>query len=608
MSAAQLILGSVDLLGMDGYEALGDDGSWGSPQPIDVTLQSLLQDGSVVVTQGYDNREVSLRVRLTGSDSAELASLESTLFAEVGKRNTLTYVPPDGWGPASVFEVVTSRLEHTLDDVAEVMSCERTYGLTLVCEPFARSADQFTVVGATVSDPAPTPPPPTTITDGVSGTNWTVHTAKPTTYGGVAFSTNPILQLGYNKRDVKTTHVYEYTATFSVGQQKYLAIDWDMRGEYASMSDISPAVMLNNAANSTTGGTSLLRVGQMASPTNPGYTRTLWAIPSSIATVTRIRITSTMQAYGPDATWNSYERGIAVRLIQLTSQPLSSGTARQKTMTITVPGSAPTVGSLQVSHSTTALGDLLAYSWADSGCGYTPPMRGFRVSGGTLTVDSSAYSGAYDSLGAPVTYERSTQQVPMGLYVIYARLRLDNGASATVQIDASTLIGGNQLPGSAVTSKQLISGTIGAWKIVPIGRMMLPTVDAGSNGTLRLVVSNGGPSALSLDEIYLCNATIGRATVVNAGTLGTTPTPGAAPSTIWINSPTTDSPRPSVTAGVATDGSDAYNIESLVSSSQPHRWEPPSVSVFTACNALDATTTLTGYPRWHTHAADDQAA
>jgi hypothetical protein len=34
--------------------------------PIEVAVKSWLQDGSIVVTQGYDNRTVTLRVRLRG--------------------------------------------------------------------------------------------------------------------------------------------------------------------------------------------------------------------------------------------------------------------------------------------------------------------------------------------------------------------------------------------------------------------------------------------------------------------------------------------------------------------------------------------------------------
>src|SRR5690349_7353347 len=97
-----LVFGSFDLV--DTYssdysvETLGEGTDWGSPEPIEQVIASLLQDGSIVVTQGYDNRTVTIRVIITASDSAALADAEAALFAEIGKANTLTYTPIDGFG------------------------------------------------------------------------------------------------------------------------------------------------------------------------------------------------------------------------------------------------------------------------------------------------------------------------------------------------------------------------------------------------------------------------------------------------------------------------------------------------------------------------------
>jgi len=600
----QLTLGALDLLGENDYgfiEALGDDGTWGAPQPIEVTLQSLLQDGSIVVTQGYDNREASLRVRLRASDSAALASLEAMLFAEIGKRNSLTWTPPDGWGPPTVFEVITSHMEHTFDDLSEALRSERVYGITFTCEPFARSAEPFTVVGATTSDPStPTPPPPTTVSTGSSTTNWT-SSAGPTTVAST-LSSNPLLRMAYNKNAVQSQHVYEYTAIMSVGSQRYLVLDWAISGVAAYMVSTSPAVEIFGASAGGSVDVSLVRVAQMLSPDNSGYTRTLWQIPDNVVTISRIRFTATMATLALNATKDTWGRGFSIRLVQLASQALSSGTSRQKVMSVSVPGSAPMVGSLQVSHPSTPLGDLLVYSWADDGSGYAPPLRPRCSSKAAGSADPSLYSGEQNPLSSPIVYRVPMNQLPRGLYVFYARLKRVTAGTVTVKVDGTARTASDvSLLTSPTVSRSVALTT--DWQIVPLGRMQLPTADV-TGGYEEISVSTAtNDGAVFVDEVYACNVTIGRTTIVSAASMG-----AGGPLNVWVNSPTTDIPRPSVTAGVQPDGSDAYNIEAQTTCEDPHRWQPPSVNVFTACAALDATTTLTGYARWHTHAADDSAA
>jgi hypothetical protein len=326
-----------------------------------------------------------------------------------------------------------------------------------------------------------------------------------------------------------------------------------------------------------------------------------------VASLSRLRFDMALNATNAKTT-TYYQRGFSVRQVGLSSASLSSGTTRQKTMSLAVPGSAPTVGSLQVSHPSTALGDLLIYSWRDDGCGYAPPMRQFRRSGGTVTTDAALYSGASDLLNTDLVYRVPASQVPAGLYVLYARLKRATSGTSAIKTWADTIAsdGATFLPTGGTTVTQTLTLTT-SWKIVPLGRVMLPTVESPA-GFVQLLLSDEGDTGVSIDELYLCNATIGRTTLVSAGSLGTTPTVGGAPSTVWVNSPTTDKPYGSIMGGVAADGSDSYNMRGLVSADQPHRWVPPTVAVFTACAALDATTTLSGYAHWHTHAGTADGA
>jgi hypothetical protein len=130
---------------------LADDATWGNPQPIEVAVKSLLQDGSIVATTGHDNREAFIRLTLKASDGIGLALAEQAVNAEVGRLNTLTWTPPDSFGPPTVFEVVTSSLEHTFDDMDE-LRLQRTYGLRLVCQPFARSVDETTATALAAAE------------------------------------------------------------------------------------------------------------------------------------------------------------------------------------------------------------------------------------------------------------------------------------------------------------------------------------------------------------------------------------------------------------------------------------------------------------------------
>jgi hypothetical protein len=136
-----LLLGAFDMTRSDGTtRVLADSTSRGNPVSLEVTVKTWLQDGAVMVTQGHDNREVNVRLRVFGTDLTALSTLEAALFLELEKPNTLTWTPANG--PASVFVVVTSSLDFIDEQVAneEQVTPWRTYSVRLVCEAFVRSA------------------------------------------------------------------------------------------------------------------------------------------------------------------------------------------------------------------------------------------------------------------------------------------------------------------------------------------------------------------------------------------------------------------------------------------------------------------------------------
>src|SRR5690349_20716790 len=111
VGAARLDLGDLDLVNADGgfesfwFGVTGEDLDFGEPQPIDVTLSSLMVDGSRTVTTRHENRTIALRVQVHAPDGLGLADGEAALTALEGARTTLSWTPPDGYGPTSVFRV-----------------------------------------------------------------------------------------------------------------------------------------------------------------------------------------------------------------------------------------------------------------------------------------------------------------------------------------------------------------------------------------------------------------------------------------------------------------------------------------------------------------------
>jgi hypothetical protein len=67
----QLVLGAFNLTDWTGAtyatSVIAEGTSKGAPVPLEQAVKSWLQDGSIVVTQGYDNRTVTLRVKIRAS-------------------------------------------------------------------------------------------------------------------------------------------------------------------------------------------------------------------------------------------------------------------------------------------------------------------------------------------------------------------------------------------------------------------------------------------------------------------------------------------------------------------------------------------------------------
>lgn len=177
MSQHRWDFGPLDLVGADGvgdggfwFETLADGFDLGSPEAVRVVLATLAADGEDERIQRHNNRQVTFTVQVCAYDAEGLALGERALGLEVGGVNTLTWLPPDDFGDASVFDVRTSVMRFDMRDLDLLEKVQRAaYTVTLTCSPFARPELPTTVAlsyGTATSG--------TVMDAGSSTTNWSV--------------------------------------------------------------------------------------------------------------------------------------------------------------------------------------------------------------------------------------------------------------------------------------------------------------------------------------------------------------------------------------------------------------------------------------------------
>lgn len=178
--SAQLTLDELDLLPVDpraalerdGYyfEAGSDDTTWGNAPAIVSSVLSEMFEGAAVEVTGYEGATATIKVRIVGQDSAAIA-IGAAMLVKVCRREAmkaLTYSPPDGTSPPTVFDVLVATPNHELDEFDETLP-RRAYELKLYLKPFSRSADLVTIPAVTITTAAPTI---ASIDTGSSTTGW----------------------------------------------------------------------------------------------------------------------------------------------------------------------------------------------------------------------------------------------------------------------------------------------------------------------------------------------------------------------------------------------------------------------------------------------------
>lgn len=553
----------------------------GAPENEATPLASFIQDGDVELSSRAGNRTIQFDLTIEGVNLTAMATAEAALIAETERLlNTLTLDPGDS-APAAVYEVFRGQVRLARDDDGEIARLRR-YAVTVRALPFPRSATE-TVTAALPATGTTT----TLVNDGSATTNWTgavngVVTAPSVVSGAVGITTAAL--------SGAVTIALTYTASITTSATKILVHDW---------SGATAADTLRAYGD----GTELTKIAEGASPT-AGFTRTYFLVgaAASIA-VLRLDMLSPDLSTIVNGPTVAAPRSFYVDNINRTDVNPGVGSARQTLRTIPVGGSARSPSAIAIEHGTSSLGDVLAYFWPATNTGYSPPLRQYRVSGGTVTTDATMVSGARETLtGSPVTFDIPARTLASGRYLLVARL--NTGVFPTLTYTVSTRVNSTTV-GAVQTYSKTWAG-VTSYEIVTIGRVSLPTVDlpATTSGVVRITLAS---TVGSYDEVWLLNTDIGQLIQVACGTAAAAS--GGPAKRVFIEPATPAVPRPTIRIGHASDRSDSYypsaltGVGTLTALEYPQLTPPFVNALLVTTNALDASLTQRGYRRWHTNPA-----
>jgi hypothetical protein len=594
-----LVWGDVDLLPNTSVaaayyiEASADGTNWGNPEAVVTAIQSRLQDGSLAVVTSYQNREAPIRLRVSSSTYDGLAAGEAALVAETRREGygTLTYTPSVAHAEPTVFDVVYAVLRHELDDLDDTVRKERRFVATLTCLPFPRS-------DAEVVATAPAPPPATEddeLVDACSATTGWTGGWQINPYGA-AGSATPTISSGAVKVEVgsiaSNTNVSVWaqrTGTIDTSTRPYVYVDYKTAAAAIFGSPPIHTVFPMRFLLDGVAVTPRLTVAMAG-----GYTRAY--LEDAGPSISTVRVEQGV--FTGFATSSTVD--IWIDQVHTTDTLPASGTRRQLTRTLEVAGTTRTQGRLAIEHETSSLGLVLAYVYAGGGSGYSPPLRPFYASGGTVTTDSALISGGRNMLDTQVVYDVPAAGLVRGNHRVMAALRGSSGGTVTLNLTVETRVGSNNLPGGLAWSATVTLTT--GWQVFDLGPASLPSTLLAdtSAATVRVTIVDADTSGIDvdIDEAWLFNLDIGTLTHVDCGT--GTPAAGSHSNRLWLDPATvTNNGQDAIYRGYAADRSDAFNPASNIKGWTPPLFEPPSMNVFTVTtNALDAAVTLRHFPRW----------
>ena len=535
-------------------ETIAEGMDWGAPDPDVTWLENVLRDGAIGATQGHKNREVYLKVKVSAEDGIALAAGETALARAVGKRTTLTWTPPDGWAPTSVFDVEASKLEPETDDLDE-LRLERVYGLRFWCLPFTRSVDETTVV----DDSAPGAESTTVLNDCSALTGWTCNKQGPVIDAGNVKTWMVVTPPGW-----KTLWLEQASVDMTDGTKPYLRVDWSttLPGDNTGLVYRPPSLVM----------------------IVDGVTYTPVAVDGSYAWFkidTPAIITAQFESTGNKTSAVSATYELKINELLATN---TGGRAYPniKQTSLPVGGAVRTPARIEVSHASTSLDHVLLYTWPLKG-GYQPVLHPFRTGGGTRTNDTDCVSGAREPLDGTPVYTIPATYLPQGTYVLVARLQT-TGSPGRRTVTWSAEVGGtgNPITGTCYVEFEATSD----WRFLILDRVPLPPSRVEPGTPVNILLSLDSPDAdVRLDVALACHDD-GALSIVEGVGLSVAAIP-----------PTADDPTEWLSVGGVMAGS--------VVAHGRHLAEPPQlVTTVISTGVEQPVITATYFKRWLTHAME----
>lgn len=585
----------VDGEGESGWKSSvhASDASFGESLPVLVGVRSLLRDGMSLRVQSHENREAYFLVEISGPDLAAVGDGEAALMAELYRRNTLTWTPPDGYGAVTVFEVVTSRMSAPLDDMNELM-LKRVFGITLTCLPFSRSVDPTVIGSEFVSSDV------VIADDCESTTGWAAATGASSNLYPPAFSVdstagNFVTGTGSVKVSAASGVPVGYGSSYLTAFTAFgipLSIDAS-GGGYVVCAVRGEWIFSIYEAHITTSGGGREKVASISQQAiGDGFVSYALAVPDA-STVTLLEL-EVWQNLNVNPGEQPPLPDIWVDSIGLAD----ASTDSQQVRSMEIGGSARTEGQIAISAAV-GLGDVVLYTARDLDDGFRPDVRRWQTVG-TDVADSDALNGSHLALsGAASVFEYPAGSLRPGAYAVLARVKSALG-DVGVSVAAQTVIGSTAVGGVESESGSLDVGAVADFVVMRVGVLHLPPtlVEATATDAVVRFSVTSEIAGTKLDELMVFPMADAALTWVECGDGSPSAT---VSSRLWVDGPTLEKPRGQILVGNDENRMDARAVRPLARGS--HMLYPGKMLAYLLTSAAGgAAMSVTYYKAWHTHA------
>lgn len=580
--------GVLSLLGAAGDDlfeitAMSGETHLGNPVPLIEAVQSLLTEGALALVTGYDNREVPLRLKLSGDDGEVLALAEASLFqqCQLDQPPPLIYVGPLALTTTVAFDVVVAQLDQDTSDgwdLREINAGDVFYTLTLTCLPFVRAVES-TVVEALAVPVDPETPVWVEVDDCESTTGWTRETnaSFPT---GPTVSVRPSVQVGAL---IDSPHDYlrlVRTGSITVPADHYLAIDvalsplWNFTGHWTAYYNGTWHAPVSVGPGLGEGGTTRLFF-------------------EGVGTITSFKVAFDFASIPPGDSTASLDVFSVAYTDTIGSAPTT--TTRQQSRLIEVEGAAPTQCQIRLYDATPDdLGeDILIYTSRVTA--FQPNLRQWISSSESPSPNAGAVSGSVHDLTTDTVYLIPANLLTAGTYALLVRMDvggLSPGDTVGWQARMVTADGTDMVGTGLVISGEIVPPlTGGPFRVFDVAAMILPVIEVeGDDHAVELTLS--GTAVMTLDEAWLFSLDDGTLTWLQDGE-----------GLDWLETraPELGAARPSVWGGRNAVGSNPSCIDYKCASFGVHRLYPGTMQIFTVTSVSRVSQCSAEYfPRGHT--------